>query len=354
VGARAAGTCGAPGAALRREVGAEAMGTRGAPGTALRREVGVGAVVTRGGPRAALSWEGGAGAGAAATRGCPGAALSWDAGTTPPPPLPRPSAHGQGLVVPVTPPDNTHRMITWGKTGFKVVSGRLVLTAASSSPTPSPIPSSARVVLVDPHWRATMEDEYRALISNETWELVPRPQGSNVVIGKWVFTHKLRANGSLDRYKARWVLRGFTQRPDVDYDEAFSPVVKSAIVRTVLATALSRTWPIQHLDVKNAFLHGTISETVICCQPTGFADPAHPDLVYCLHKSLYRLKQAPRAWYSRFATYLTTLGFIEAKSDTSLFIFRRDSDTVYLLLYVDDIILTVSSTELLRRTISAL
>jgi hypothetical protein len=86
----------------------------------------------------------------------------------------------------------------------------------------------------------------------------------------------------------------------------------------------------------------------------GLTDPAHPDLVYCLRKSLYGLKQAPRAWYSQFATYLTTLGFIEAKSDTLLFIFCRGSDTIYLLLCVDDIILTASGTELLRRTISAL
>jgi hypothetical protein len=86
----------------------------------------------------------------------------------------------------------------------------------------------------------------------------------------------------------------------------------------------------------------------------GFTDLAHPDLVCHLRKSLYGLKQAPRAWYSRFASYLTTLGFFEAKSDTSLFIFHRGSDTVYLLLYVDDIILNASSTELLRRTISAL
>jgi hypothetical protein len=106
--------------------------------------------------------------------------------------------------------------------------------------------------------------------------------------------------------------------------------------------------------VKNAFLHGTLSETVFCCQPTGFADPAHPDLVCCLHKSLYGLKQAPRAWYSRFATYLTILGFIEAKSDTSLFIFLHNSTTVYLFLYVDDIIMSASSTELLHRNISAL
>jgi hypothetical protein len=106
--------------------------------------------------------------------------------------------------------------------------------------------------------------------------------------------------------------------------------------------------------VKNNFLHDTLSETVFCSQPTGFTDPAWPELVCRLNKFLYGLKQAPHAWYSRFATYLTSLGFIEAKSDTSLFIFRRGTDTVYQLLYVDDIILTASNTEPLRRTISAL
>jgi hypothetical protein len=257
-------------------------------------------------------------------------------------------------VVPVTPPDNSHQMITRGKTGFRMLPDRLELTAAISSSTPSPIPSSARAALADHHWRAAMEEEYGALISNVTWELVPRPQSSNVGIGKWVFTHKPRADGTLDRYKACWVLRGFTQRPGVDYDNTFSPVVKSATVHTVLATAVFHNWPIQQLDVKNTFLHGTLSETVFCCQPTGFADPAQPDLVCRLHKSLYGLKQAPRAWYSRFATYLTTLGFIEVKSYTWLFIFRRGSDTVYLLLYVDDIILIASSMELLRRIISTL
>jgi hypothetical protein len=93
---------------------------------------------------------------------------------------------------------------------------------------------------------------------------------------------------------------------------------------------------------------------VYCSQPTGFVDPAHPDLVCCLKKSLYGLKQAPRAWYSRFASFLLLEGFAEAKSDTSLFVFYRGSDTVYLLLYVNDIIPTASSTELLGRTISAL
>jgi hypothetical protein len=173
VGARAPGTCGAPEAALSREVGAEALGTCGAPGAAQRQEVG---------------------AGASGARGAPGAT---------PPPLLRPFVHGQGVVVPITPIENSHRMITRGKTGFRVVLDRLVLNAATPSPTSSLIPSSAHAALADPHWRAAMEEEYGALISNGTWELVPRPHGSNVVTGKWVFTHKLRADGTLDHYKAR-------------------------------------------------------------------------------------------------------------------------------------------------------
>jgi hypothetical protein len=261
---------------------------------------------------------------------------------------------GQGVVVPVTPSENPHRMTKRGKTSFRVVPDRLVLTATTSSLTPSPIPSSARAVLADPHWRVAIEEEYKALMSNGTWELVPQPQGSIVVTSKWVFTHKLRANGILDCYKARWVLWGFTQRPRINYDETFSPVVKPATVRTVLATAVSCEWPIQQLNVKNAFLHDTLSKTIFYCHPTGLTDPAHPDLVCYLRKSLYGLKHAPRAWYSRFTTYLTILGFIEAKSDTSLFIYCRGSDTVYLFLYIDDIILTASDMELLRHTISTL
>jgi hypothetical protein len=131
--------------------------------------VGAGATGTRDAPRATLRRE--AGAGAQATRGSPRAALSREAGTTPPTPLPRPSVGGQSVGVPVTPLDNPHRMITWGKTGFRVVPDHFVLTAATSSPTPSPIPSSARAALADPHWRAAIEEVYGALINNGTWEL---------------------------------------------------------------------------------------------------------------------------------------------------------------------------------------
>jgi hypothetical protein len=112
----------------------------------------------------------------------------------------------------------------------------------------------------------------------------------------------------------------------VDYDETFNPV---------LSLALSRDRAIHQHDVKNAFLHGTLTETVYYSQPNGFVDGARLDLVCRLNHSMYGLKQAPRAWYSRFASYLASIGFVEAKSDTSLFIYRCSDGTVYLLLYSD-------------------
>ena len=248
-------------------------------------------------------------------------------------------------------PGHTHPMVTRRAAG---VLRPPALSAVAGDPGVSPVPSSVRGALADPHWRRAMEEEYEALMANQTWDLVPRPPGGNVVTGKWIWTHKRHADGSLDRYKARWVLRGFTQRPGVDYDETFSPVVKPATVRTVLSLALSRSWPVHQLDVKNAFLHGTLSETVYCSQPAGFVDPSRPEMVCRLHKSLYGLKQAPRAWYSRFATFLVSLGFTECKSDTSLFVYSRGSDMAYLLLYVDDIILTASSPLLLQQVIQSL
>ena len=253
-------------------------------------------------------------------------------------------------IVPLQPVVNAHGMRTRGKDGIRQPVDRLNLHAAPLSP----VPSSVRTALTDPAWRRAMQDEFDALQANDTWTLVPRPSGVNLVTGKWVFRHKFKSDGSLDRYKARWVLRGFTQRPGIDYDETFSLVVKPATIRTVLTLALSHSWPIHQLDVKNAFLHGILNEIVYCVQPSGFVDTSHPDYVCRLNKSLYGLKQAPRAWHHRFASHITSLGFVEAKTDSSLFIYSRGTDVAFLLLYVDDIVLTASSTSFLQRIIHAL
>ena len=153
--------------------------------------------------------------------------------------------------MPVPPVVNQHGMTTRAKSGFR----QPVLFHAAPL---SPIPKTFCSALADPNWRAAMEAEHDALLANKTWDLVPRPPRANVVTGKWIFKHKFHADGTLERYKARWVLRGFTQRPGVDFEETFSPVVKPATVRTVLSLALSGGWPVHQLDVKNAFLHGTL------------------------------------------------------------------------------------------------
>jgi hypothetical protein len=241
-------------------------------------------------------------------------------------------------------------MHTRSKAGFTQPVDRLNLHVVPMSP----LPRSVRDALSDPNWRSTMQAEYDALLTNDTWSLVPRPPGVNLMTGKWIYRHKLLTDGSLDRYKARWVLRGFTQRSGVDFDEIFSPVVKPATIRVVLSLALSQDWPIHQLDVKNAFLHGTLTEMVYCVHPSGFIDSSRPDFVCQLNKSLYGLKQTPRAWHNRFATHLLSLGFVESKSDTSLFTCHRGPDTAYLLLYVDDIILTASSNGFLQHIIAAL
>lgn len=187
----------------------------------------------------------------------------------------------------------------------------------------SPIPTSVNAALQDPNWRAAMQSEFDALQANKTWQLIPRPAGAHVVSGKWIFRHKYKEDGSLDRYKARWVVRGFTQRASVDYGETFCPVVKSATVHTVLALAASRDWPVHQLDVNNAFLHGFISEDIYARQPAGFVDSTHGEHVCKLTKSLYGLKQAPRAWYTWFAGFLSDIGFTPTRrSDTSLFVLR--------------------------------
>ena len=101
------------------------------------------------------------------------------------------------------------------------------------------VTATYRSALADPHWRQAMQAEYDALISNSTWTLVPKPAGANIVTGKWIFKHKFHFNASLARYKARWVVRGYSQHPSTDFDETLSPVVKPATIRTVLSIVVS-------------------------------------------------------------------------------------------------------------------
>ena len=122
-------------------------------------------------------------------------------------------------------------------------------------------------------------------------------------------------------------------------------MVKAATIRNVLAVSVSRRWSLRQLDVKNMFLHGVLEERVYMKQPPGFEDPQFPNHICKLDKALYGLKQAPRAWFSRLSSKLHDLGFIPSKADTSLFLYNRSGIIIFLLVYVDDIIVTSSSNE---------
>jgi hypothetical protein len=124
-----------------------------------------------------------------------------------------------------------------------------------------------------------MRNEFDALISNHTWVLCPRPHHQNVVRNKWVFKVKQKPDGSVDRYKARLVAKGFDQTCGIDYHETFSPMVKPASIRVVLALAVQFDWNVRQLDVSNAFLHGYLDEEVYMEQPQGFIDSRH--LIMC-------------------------------------------------------------------------
>jgi hypothetical protein len=130
-------------------------------------------------------------------------------------------------------------------------------------------PSDVREALADPVWKSAMDEEYQALKHNHTWHLVPAGAGKNVIDCKWVYKVKKCADGSIDRYKALLVAKGFKQRYGIDYEDTFSPVVKAATIRLVLSIAVSRGWHLRQLDVKNAFLHGVLEEEVYMRQPPG-------------------------------------------------------------------------------------
>ena len=119
---------------------------------------------------------------------------------------------------------------------------------------------------------------------------MPLPPGHKVIDCKWVFKVKLKPDGSLERYKARFVAKGFQQTLGLDYFETFNPVVKLTTIRIILSLAISLQWPIKQLDVHNAFLNGDHSETVFMHQPPGFVNPTTPNYVCKLNKALYGLK----------------------------------------------------------------
>ena len=189
--------------------------------------------------------------------------------------------------------------------------------AFSTQLTRTEVPKNINEALSDPKWRMAVQEEMNALKKNGTWEIVELPEGKKTVGCKWVFTVKFNADGSINRYKARLVAKGFTQTYGVDYQETFAPVAKLNTIRVLLSLASNLDWPLQQLDVKNAFLNGDLHEEVYMDSPPGFE--SEKNLVCKLRKSLYGLKQSPREWFDKFTQAVKRKGFMQAQSDHTLF-----------------------------------
>uniref|UniRef100_A0A2N9GH48 Integrase catalytic domain-containing protein n=1 Tax=Fagus sylvatica TaxID=28930 RepID=A0A2N9GH48_FAGSY len=205
------------------------------------------------------------------------------------------------------------------------------------------VPKSYREALSHPGWRKAMEEEMHALDLNHTWDLVHKPAGTPIVGCRWVFTVKQNLDGTVDRLKARLVAKGFTQTYGLDYTETFSPVAKLNSIRIIISLAANLDWPLHQLDVKNAFLHGDLNETVYMAQPPGFESKG--ECVCHLKKSIYGLKQSPRAWFDKFSKAVVSHGMTRSQADHSVFFKKTKIGIVILVVYVDDIVITGSDKE---------
>uniref|UniRef100_M4DMN8 Integrase catalytic domain-containing protein n=1 Tax=Brassica campestris TaxID=3711 RepID=M4DMN8_BRACM len=252
---------------------------------------------------------------------------------------------------PPEPADNSHSMVTRGKVGVRKPNPRYVLHTVKTVPEE---PRTVKAALNHPGWNGAMTDEIDTCHETETWSLVPRPVNVHVIGCGWIFKTKLNADGTVKNLRARLVARGNEQEEGVDFLETYSPVVRTATVRMVLHFATVNKWDLKQLDVKNAFLHGDLLDTVYMKQPPGFVSEELPDHVCLLHKAIYGLKQAPRAWFNKFSSFLLKYGFICSVKDPSLFIYNRDGIIIFLLLYVDDMVLTGNDKSVIAKLLESL
>lgn len=180
-----------------------------------------------------------------------------------------------------------------------------------------------------------------ALKKNDTWEIVDLPKEEKTMGCKWVFTLKCNADGSVERYKARLVAKGFTQTYGIDYQETFAPVAMINSIWVLISLPVHSDWNLYQLDVKNAFLNGELEKEVFMDLPPGFEGNHGISKVCKLHKSLYGLKQSPRAWFERFGNVIKGDGYSQSQIDHTMFYKHSiEGKLAVLIVYEDDIILT--------------
>nr|AAC62132.1 copia-like retroelement pol polyprotein [Arabidopsis thaliana] len=190
-------------------------------------------------------------------------------------------------------------------------------------------------------WLKAVDEEIESLLKNNTWVLVNRDQFQKPIGCKWVFKRKSGIVGvEKPRFKARLVVKGYSQKEGIDYQEIFSPVVKHVSIRLLLSMVTHCDMELQQMDVKTAFLHGYLDETIYIEQPEGYVHKRYPDKVCLLKRSLYGLRQSPRQWNNRFNEFMQKIGYERSKYDSCVYFKELQSgEYIYLLLYVDDILI---------------
>jgi hypothetical protein len=176
------------------------------------------------------------------------------------------------------------------------------------------------------------------------------PTGRKLVGCKWVLRKKYKTDRSLDKYKSRLVAKGFTQQPGVDFVDTYSPVAKFTSVRIIMIVAVRLDLELHQLDVKTAFLNGDLKEEIYMDQPDGFQINGQEGKVCRLKKSLYGLKQSSRQWYLKFHEAILDIGYEMSPLDHCVYVWRDKEKLALLSLYVDDILLTSNSPDMMKET----
>ena len=191
-------------------------------------------------------------------------------------------------------------------------------------------------------WKEAMLEELSSLQEKRTWEEVPRAQADKVVKTKWVFKRKMHGDGTLDKFKARFVAKGFSQTPGIDVNETYASIMRHSTWRTLLVFAVNKDYKIYHWDIKTAFLNAELKETVYI-EPPEYIYGSKRDVVLKLKKGLYGLQQAPREWQLELHKHLDHEGFRQGRADKSLFTLNtlRKGFEAAIGIWVDDMFAVV-------------
>jgi len=200
-------------------------------------------------------------------------------------------------------------------------------------------------------WFEAMTEELKSISDNKTWELVDLPDERSAIGSKWVYKIKYNQDGSVARYKARLVAQGYDQKFGTDYDEVFAPVVRPTTFRTLLSVAAHRGYRVKQYDIKTAFLNGKLEEEIYMKQPPGFEVGSK---VCRLKKSLYGLKQAARSWNQEIERVLISYGCVQSNIDRCLYKLDKDGRVVYILVYVDDLLIAGSDDAIIGDIVKAI